>query len=376
MTPTPTTATRPASLRAQRLAPFGLHATALALAGLLAGGAAVAQSLPAGPKVTISAVTQVAPNLPQYTRVDQPLIRDGLAQKSGGRIEVNLASWPERNVNGPEVLRLVRSGQVDIAAGPLTTVSGDVPMLDGVDLAGMNLDIRQARKVADAMLPVANRELEKLGIKLIATYPFSGQMLFCRKPLATLADLKGMKVRTNGPSAADLVKALGGQPVSVAFGEVYTALERGTVDCGITGSGSGNGVKWPEVTTHLFAQPLSWSTAGYFVNLAWWNKLDPAVRTLIETTFADVQEKQWALGFDATQDGIDCNVGRASGCKIHTLVKRPMTEVKPQGDVAGTIRKEMIEDVLPAWVKRCGDRCGQVYNEVIAPITGIRYGAR
>jgi hypothetical protein len=53
-----------------------------------------------------------------------------------------------------------------------------------------------------------------------------------------------------------------------------------------------------------------------------------------------------------------------------------MVEVKPQGDVAATIRKEMIEDVLPAWVKRCGDRCGTVYNEVIAPITGIRYGAR
>ncbi|MEI8304106.1 MAG: TRAP transporter substrate-binding protein [Burkholderiales bacterium] len=353
-----------------------LLAASLALAGLLAATGATAQTIPAGPKITISAVTQVAPTLPQYTRIDQPLLRDGLAQKSGGRIEVNLASWPERNVNGPEVLRLVRSGQVDIAAGPLTTVSGDVPMLDGVDLAGMNLDIRQARRVADAMLPVANRELERLGIKLIATYPFSGQMLFCRKPIASLADIKGLKIRTNGPSAADLVKALGGQPVSVAFGEVYTALERGTVDCGITGSGSGNGVKWPEVSTHLFTLPLSWSTAGYYVNLAWWNKLDAPVRALIEKTFADIQEQQWALGLAATQDGIDCNVGRAEGCKIHTLVKRPMVEVKPQGDVAATIRKEMIEDVLPAWVKRCGDRCGTVYNEVIAPITGIRYGAR
>jgi TRAP-type C4-dicarboxylate transport system substrate-binding protein len=353
-----------------------LIAAGLALAGLLAATGAAAQTIPPGPKITISAVTQVAPTLPQYTRIDQPLLRDGLAQKSGGRIEVNLASWPERNVNGPEVLRLVRSGQVDIAAGPLTTVSGDVPMLDGVDLAGMNLDIRQARRVADAMLPVANRELERLGIKLIATYPFSGQMLFCRKPIASLADIKGLKIRTNGPSAADLVKALGGQPVSVAFGEVYTALERGTVDCGITGSGSGNGVKWPEVSTHLFTLPLSWSTAGYYVNLAWWNKLEAPVRALIEKTFADIQEQQWALGLAATQDGIDCNVGRAEGCKIHTLAKRPMIEVKPQGDVAATIRKEMIEDVLPAWVKRCGDRCGTVYNEVIAPITGIRHGAR
>ncbi|MET0507365.1 MAG: hypothetical protein ABWZ78_04165, partial [Burkholderiaceae bacterium] len=143
-----------------------------ALAGAL-GSSAVSAQVPAGPKVAVQAITQVAPNLPQYTRVDQPLLRDGMAKATNGRVEVTLSSWPERNVNGPEVLRLVRSGQVDIAAAPLTTVSGDVPMLDGVDLAGMNLDIAQARKVADAMVPVANKELERLGIKLVATYPFS-----------------------------------------------------------------------------------------------------------------------------------------------------------------------------------------------------------
>jgi TRAP-type C4-dicarboxylate transport system substrate-binding protein len=327
-------------------------------------------------KISVQAITQVAPNLPQYTKVDQPLLRDGMASATQGRVEVTLSSWPERNVSGPEVLRLVRSGQVDIAAGPLTTVSGDVPVLDGVDLAGMNTDIRQARKVADAMVPVANKELERLGIKLVATYPFSGQMLFCRKPIATLADLKGLKVRTNGPSAADLVKALGGQPVSLAFGEVYTALERGTVDCGITGAGSGNGVKWPEVTTHLYTLSLSWSTSGYFVNLAWWNKLDPAIRAQFEKTFAAIQEAQWKLGVEATEDGIACNVGRAADCKLHTLVKRPMVEVKPQGNMIATLQKELAEDVLPGWIKRCGDRCANVYKEVIEPISGVKLGTR
>ena len=327
-------------------------------------------------KISVQAITQVAPNLPQYTKVDQPLLRDGMASATGGRVEVTLASWPERNVSGPEVLRLVRSGQVDIAACPLTTVSGDVPILDGVDLAGMNTDIRQARKVADAMVPVANKELERLGIKLVATYPFSGQMLFCRKPIASLADIKGLKVRTNGPSAADLVKALGGQPVSLAFGEVYTALERGTVDCGITGAGSGNGVKWPEVTTHLYTLSLSWSTSGYFVNLAWWNKLDPAIRAQFEKTFAAIQEAQWKLGVEATEDGIACNVGRAADCKLHTLVKRPMTEVKPQGNMVAVLQQELSEDVLPGWIKRCGDRCAAVYREVIEPISGIKLGNR
>ena len=347
----------------------------VAIAVMLLGGNAAAQ-VSAGPKIAVQAITQVSPNLPQYTKVDQPLLRDGIAKATNGRVEMTLSSWPERNVNGPEVLRLVRSGQVDIAAAPLTTVSGDVPMLDGVDLAGMNADIRQARKVADAMVPVANKELERLGIKLVATYPFSGQMLFCRKPVMSLADLKGLKVRTNGPSSADLMKGLGAQPVSLAFGEVYTALERGTVDCGITGAGSGNGVKWPEVTTHLYTLPLSWSTSGYVVNLAWWNKLDPAIRAQFEKTMSEVQEAQWKLGVEATDDGIACNVGRAADCKLHMLVRKPMIEGKPQADVAATLKKELTDDVLPGWVKRCGERCAVVYNEVIAPITGIKYTSK
>ncbi|MFM1990944.1 MAG: hypothetical protein RJA99_3901 [Pseudomonadota bacterium] len=350
---------------------------ALGSLGMVAAACrASAEDLPPGPRVQVVAVTQVAPTLPQYTLVDQPFLKESVGRRSGGRIDVTLASWPERNVNGPEVLRLVRSGQVEIAAAPLTTVSGDVPLLDGIDLAGMNLTIQQARRVADAMLPAANRELERLGIRILATYPFSGQMLFCRRPIVALGDLKGLKVRTAGPSSADLVKAVGAQPVSIAFGEVYTALERGTVDCAITGSGSGNGVKWPEVSTHLFVQPLNWATAAYYVNLSWWNRLDPQVRGFLEKTFDDIKERQWQLGEEATRDGVDCNVGRASGCRFHTLARRPMTEVKPVGDVAAQIRKEMAEDVLPGWIKRCGERCAAIYNDVIAPISGIRFDGK
>lgn len=346
----------------------------VAVAALFQAGGAGAQTVPAGPKLAVQAITQVTSNMPQYTAVDVPLLRDGMAKATNGRVEVTLAAWPERNVNGPEVLRLVRSGQVDIAAAPLTTVSGDVPMLDGVDLAGMNPEIAQARKVADAMLPVANKELEKLGIKLVATYPFSGQMLFCRKPIKSIADIKNLKVRTSGPSAADLIKGLGGQPVSLAFGEVYTALERGTVDCAITGSGSGNGVKWPEVTTHLYVQPLSWSVAGYFVNLAWWNKLDPAVRKMLEETFAQVEAAQWKMGQQATDDGVACNTGKADACKMHTLVaKNPMVGVASDDASNAEIKKVFVRDVLPNWVKRCGDKCGVTYNEIVAPITGVQY---
>ena len=282
-----------------------------AVAALALIATASAQSVPAGPKVSIVAVTQPLPTQPQYTRVDVPVLKEGLAAKSGGRIEVQLSTHAERNLSGTELVRLVRSGQADIGASTLTTLSGDVPILDGVDLAGLAPDIGTARKIAEAMLPVVNKDLERFGARLMVIYPFPAQVVYCRAPFASLADLKGRKIRTFGNSLVDFFTALGAQPVSIGFPEVYSALERGVVDCAITGTGSGVAARWPEVTTHISSLPVSWALAGYMVNLAWWNKLDPAVRTALEATFAEINDKQWALGDAATRDGLDCAIGKA-----------------------------------------------------------------
>ncbi len=344
-----------------------------AVAALGLAGQASAQALPPGPKVSVVAVTQPAPTQPQFTRVDVPMLREAAA-RSGGRIEVNLSTHAERNLSGTELVRLVRSGQADIGASTLTTLSGDVPILDGVDLAGLAPSIGTARRIADAMLPVVNRDLERFGARLVIIYPFPAQVLWCRAPFTSLADLRGRKVRTFGPALVDLMTALGAQPVSIGFPEVYSALERGVVDCAITGTGSGASVRWPEVSSHISDVPLSWALAGYMVNIAWWNRLDPAVKAFFETTFREMNDQLWALGDAATRDGIDCAIGNASACRIHPLATRPMTEVRGTPADTETLKRLLREVVLPGFVQRCGARCGDAFNEHIAPLAGVRAG--
>ena len=334
---------------------------------------ALSQTVPPGPRIAITAVTQPLPTQPQYLLVDQPLIRDGLRARSGGRIEVTLASHAERNLSGTEIVRLVRSGQAEIGAGTLSTLSGDVPILDGIDLSGLAPDIALARRIADAMVPIANRDMERFGTRILATYPFPAQVVFCRAPFTTLADLRGRRVRTFGNSLVDFFTALGAQPTSIGFPEVYSALERGVVDCAITGSGSGAAARWPEVSTHISDLPVSWAVAAYIVNVAWFNRQEPAVRELIETTFREVGERQWQLGAEATRDGIDCNIGNRDACRIHQLAARPMTEVKATDADRAETRRIFEQVVLPGWVRRCGARCGEVYNQAVAPLNGIRF---
>ena len=95
----------------------------------------------------------------------------------------------------------------------------------------------------------------------------------------------------------------------------------------------------------MYALPVQWGVAAYGVNLAWWNKLDPAVRDFLQKVMTEVQEKQWALGLELTEDGIACNAGKTDGCKIGRVVDdRPMTIMRATDADMATLRNRS-----PAW---------------------------
>ncbi len=61
--------------------------------------------------------------------------------------------------------------------------------------------------------------------------------------------------------------------MTIAFGEVVPALEKGVADCGITGTMPGYKAKWGEVVDTLFRLPVGYTIGIWAVNLNTWNKL-------------------------------------------------------------------------------------------------------
>ena len=98
-----------------------------------------------------------------------------------------------------------------------------------------------------------------------------------------------------------------------------------------------------------------------------------AAEARLNELMTEVQEKQWALGLELT-DGIACNGGDKDKCKIGRLVdNRPMTITRATEADMATLRSSLTSVVLPAWIKRCGEKCGETYNRLVAPITGVKY---
>ena len=126
----------------------------------------------------------------------------------------------------------------------------------------------------------------------------------------------------------DFLSGLGATAVSMAFAEVVPALNNGVVDCGVTGSLSGNTAGWPEVTKSLYSMSLGWSINVLAVNLNTWNRLDPKVQAFLLEQVKAYEDKMWATIKTTTGEADNCNTGKQP-CTLGKLANIQLVAVKP-----------------------------------------------
>lgn len=307
-------------------------------------------------------------NLSLFNKVENPFWSQELSEASGGAITVNVQPFTEMGLQGDEILRLLRNGVLEISATLLSYVGGDIPEAEAVDLAGITRDIDQAHAVSDAYKPVLEKVFEEqYGVKLLAIIPYHAQIAYCRQPIAGIEDFAGLKVRASGRSQGDMIEALGGTAVGMAFGEVVPALEKGVVDCAITGALSGNLAKWHQASTHLYPLPISWAITFVAANKEFWDGLDPSIRELMTTELAAWEDRAWESGRSETNDGVSCNTG--GNCVDGNVAS--MTLIPIQDSDYDKIRQIMNEIVVPRWAERCGSECAAAWNETAGIVLNL-----
>lgn len=125
--------------------------------------------------------------------------------------------------------------------------------------------------------------LEKHGVT-VAGWGFYGYAISyvnTKRAITVPSDLKGLKLRSDGQLNASLIKQEGGTPVAMDSGEVYTALQRGTLDGGASGMSSIISRKWYEVGKYITAIHYCPLVYPVQVNLKWWNGLTQEQRNII-----------------------------------------------------------------------------------------------
>jgi TRAP-type C4-dicarboxylate transport system substrate-binding protein len=337
------------------------------VAGLVHWSPCVAQTPAAAPQ-HLRIVGGLA-GVNQYTRHEEPFWTRELARLSGGRASAEIVPFDRAGIRGQEMLRLVQLGVVPFGTSLLTLSAGSDPELAIPDLAGLNPDMATLRRTVGAFRPYLEQMLrERYGSELLALYAYPAQVTFCAKPLASLADLAGRRVRVSNAPQSDWVTSLGGIPVQTPFADIVANVRSGNIDCAITGTMSGNTIGLHEVTTHVHTMPVSWGVAAFVANGAVWNALPKELQELLRRELPKLEQAIWIEAANETFEGVACNVG-AAACVGGR--KGRMTEVRESAADAAKRREILVNNVLPGWLKRCGPQCAPVWKQTVGPVSGI-----
>lgn len=345
-----------------------LIVSTLALSCLALGSHVIAQEKVSGLPTTSIKVVGGLSNLTAYQNSEYPFWTKTVPELSEGKVTADIKGFNEMGLKGPEILRLISQGVIPVGTATLAYFASDNPINEAIDLAGLAPDAKTARELTDAFLPVYQKFYDSSNIKVLGISTYPAQVLFCNGDFKGLADMKGKKVRTSSRTQAEFIKALGGDSVTIPFGEVVPALQNGVVDCAITGSLSGYSAKWYEVSSHLYALPINWNQQIHAANKAYWEKLDPKVQAFLETNFKIMVNEIWKTAAAETQQGYDCNTG-ADSCTLP--VKGKMTLVEPTAADRTLLKKVLDDVVIPKWAERCSKECVADFNTSLGPILGI-----
>jgi TRAP-type transport system periplasmic protein len=214
-----------------------------------------------------------------------------LEKATNGRIKVNI-HFGGTLTPPTQTFDSTVKGIADIGSASTGMTPGRFPLLEVMDLPWGTRYAQTAAVLArDLVNHFRPKEFEK--VKVVELDGNAPMLIHTNKPVRSLEDLKGMKLRVPGGLSINIVKALGAIPLVIPAGETYDALKKGVVDGIVAGNSALDLFKFGEVTKYT---TLNYRTgiggSGYTVmNLDKWNSLSEEDKKIFDRWSADYIDK-------------------------------------------------------------------------------------
>jgi TRAP-type C4-dicarboxylate transport system substrate-binding protein len=124
---------------------------------------------------------------------------------------------------------------------------------------------------------------EYQGVNMLSVWTIIPAHIFTtNKPIRTLEDLRGLRIRSAGPQVTETLKELGAAPISLPASDVYDALQRGVVDGITTDFAAMKGFRFAEVAKYCTISNLYVLPMGLAMNQKVWDSLPPDIKNIME----------------------------------------------------------------------------------------------
>ena len=295
--------------------------------------------------------------------------RKQIEERTNGKVVVEITSFPELGIAGPDSLNLITNGSLSFAEISSSYVSGAMPEAELQILFGVYETHEHYLGVQQAIGPLVDSLFEENsnGGKVISHMWISGadQFFFCKEPIETLSDFEGRKVRSHGSALSDWINGFGAAAQFVAFAEVYTALERGVLDCGVTVAFASVAQRWYEVTTYMVGPLATQAVNTIIISPMVWNDLPSDIQQIMLEEGARHELEGLRVTPAWNEVWIPRNVEAGMIFQQFTpeLLDHQANVVATQFVIPGFVNRQD-EDNREAMI--------ELFNEEIAPIVGIR----
>ncbi len=259
---------------------------------------------------------------------------------TGGKLKITVHANASL-FKAPEIKRAVQGGQAQIGEILMANYQNEWQIwgVDGVPFLADSYE--GSMKLYKASKPTVEKKLAEQGMMLLYTVPWPPQGIYAKKPLASAADLKGVKWRAYSPATARVAELVGAQPVTVQAAELSQAMATGVIESYMSSGSTGYDTKTYEHLKYWYDTQAWLPKNAVLVNKAAFDALDKPTQAALLKAGAEAEKRGWDTSVKKNTEYIEL------------LKKNGMTVAPPPAQLKADMKK-VGDTMLKEWLEKAG----------------------
>ena len=256
--------------------------------------------------VSLLAVAMVATSTAKAATTWEAYVYNPVASLPSVKAVQRFMDEVKEKTNGDLLMTLHLGGSLPIKADGITAAVGDnivqfgddgfatgtIPITGMLRLPLLLQSYDDLAKAMEIIRPSLEAAYAKRGIVFLGQYTYPFQVVWGKKKITSLADIKGLKLRVTSVEQGEFIRRFGGVPLTMGSPDVAAALDRGVVEGALTAS-SGGGLTWHDLLKYRYGFPTSYVNSSFVVNKEAFDALPPATQKIVRD--AGDEQSKWAI---------------------------------------------------------------------------------
>jgi TRAP-type transport system periplasmic protein len=259
---------------------------------------------------------------------------------TGGKLRITV--HPAASLfKATEIKRAVQGGQAQIGEIIISGYSNEDPIFGLDSIPFLATSYADSAKLWKVSKKAVEDRFARQGMVILYSVPWPPQGIYSTKPLNSIADMKGLKLRAYNPMISRIAELAGAQPVTIQAAELAQAMATGAVNANITSGSTGYDTKAWEVVKNYYDTQAWLPKNLVFVNKKAYDALDKATQDALRKAAADAEARGWKISEEKT------------AWYVGELRKNGMNVQPPSAQLKADFQK-IGQQITEEWLKSAG----------------------